>query len=245
MKRNLKYVILILCLFIQYACNKEKKYPYSEIYGLITITYLNDSTFTAKEHYKTNKIKSITTFNEKGEKHGEYIEYYENSNIKKKGWYKLNQEIGKWFYYSSENDLTRMSEYLCDKHSISYDVSFNEDLSFNTKKINVYSTVEAIQDTIYNGEPYIFNVRLLTPYFSKGMFVVLLDSVQEYCNLNNLSDKFENRFECNGLEGRIAINKYKIGNNTLKGVIMNYGDDPKKLMTFYFSKNFYVKDSYK
>lgn len=45
-----------------------------------------------------------------------------------------------------------MSEYLCDKHTISYEVNFNKDLSFNTKKINVYSTVEAIQDTIYNGE---------------------------------------------------------------------------------------------
>lgn len=241
---------LIICLVFIYSCKSDNnKYPYTEKKGLKEITYLNDSTFVVKEYYDNNSLKSITTLNNKGEKHGEYIKYYENKNIKEKGWFKSNQENGKWFFYSSNNNLTRMCEYICAGNSISYDIYFNERMSIDTTKVNHYSNIDAIQDTIYEGEPYICNVRLITPYFSKGMYVVLIDSEEEYCNidtLNNLNcNKSKIRFECEGFEQRIAINDYSVGKNTIRGVIMNYGEDTTKLMTYYFHKDYYVKERYK
>lgn len=250
MKHISKIKYLVICLVFMYSCKSDNsKYPYSETNGYITKTYLNDSTIHVKEYYNNNSLKSITTFNNKGEKHGEYIKYYENKNIKEKGWFKSNQENGKWFFYSSNNNLTRMCEYICAGNSISYDIYFNERMSIDTTKVNHYSNIDAIQDTIYEGEPYICNVRLITPYFSKGMYVVLIDSEEEYCNidtLNNLNcNKSKIRFECEGFEQRIAINDYSFGKNTIRGVIMNYGEDTTKLMTYYFHKDYYVKERYK
>lgn len=240
MRYTLKIKYLIICLVFIYACKSDNsKYPYSETNGLITKTYLNDTTFVIKEYYNKNSIKSITTFNNKGEKNGEYIEYYENKNLKEKGWYKSNQESGKWFYYSLNNNLTETREYIRGDSIIAYDINFNEDMSIDTTKINHYCTIQAMQDTIYYGEPYVFNVRLITPYFTDGMYVVLIDSEEEYYNLN--SRNFKAKFECEGFEKTIVIKDYKIGNNQIKGMIMNYDNTMKKKMRFYFSKNFYVK----
>ncbi len=240
MKNLSKIKYLLICSILIYSCKSDnRKYPYTEKNEIREITYLNDSTLVVKEYYNNNSIKSITTFNNKGEKHGEYIEYYENKNIKEKGWYKSNQENGKWFYYSSNNYLTGTREYICGDNVIAYDINFNEDLSIDTTKVNHYSTIEAIQDTIYEGEPYVFNVRLITPYFPNGMYVVLIDSEKEYCDLD--SRNYKAKFECEGFEKRIAIKDYKIGNNQIKGMILNYDNTKKKNMRFYFSKNFYVK----
>lgn len=242
MKHISKIKYLVICLVFIYSCKSDNsKYPYSETNGLITTTYLNDSTIVVKEYYNNKSLKSITTFNNKGEKNGEYIKYYDNKNIKEKGWYKSNQECGKWFYYSSDNNLTEMLEYVCGENNISYIINFNADMSIDTTKVNHYSTIDAIQDTIYDGEPYIFNVRLITPYFSKGMYIVLIDSEEEYCNIDK-NTGFKDRFNCRGFEQRIAINDYSIGKNTIKGIIMNYGKDTTKLMRYYFHKEYYVKE---
>lgn len=245
MKHISKIKYLVICLVFMYSCKSDNsKYPYSETNGLITKTYLNDSTILVKEYYDNNSLKSITTFNNKGEKHGEYIKYYENKNIKEKGWFKSNQENGKWFYYSSDNNLTETHEYVCGDNRISHDINFNKDLSIDTTKVNHYSTIDAIQDTIYDGEPYVFNVRLITPYFPKGMYVVLIDSEDEYCNIEK-NRGFKYRFNCEGFEQRIAINDYSIGKNTIRGIILNYGEDTTKLMKYYFHKDYYVKERYK
>ena len=245
MKHISKIKYLVICLVFIYSCKSDNsKYPYSETNGLIIKTYLNDSTIVVKEYYNNNSLKSITTLNNKGEKHGEYIKYYENKNIKEKGWFKSNQENGKWFYYSSDNNLTETHEYLCGDNRISHDINFNKDLSIDTTKVNHYSTIDAIQDTIYDGEPYVFNVRLITPYFSKGMYVVLIDSEDEYCNIEK-NRGFKDRFHCEGFEQRIAINDYSIGKNTIRGIILNYGEDTTKLMKYYFHKDYYVKERYK
>lgn len=245
MKHISKIKYLVICLVFMYSCKSDNsKYPYSETNGLVTKTYLNDSTFVVKEYYNNNSLKSITTFNNKGEKHGEYIKYYENKNIKEKGWFKSNQESGKWFYYSLDNNLTETCEYVCGNNRISHDINFNKDLSLDTTKVNHYSTIDAIQDTIYDGEPYVFNVRLITPYFSKGMYVVLIDSEEEYCNIEK-NRGFKDRFHCEGFEQRISINDYSIGKNTIRGIILNYGEDTTKLMKYYFHKEYYVKERYK
>ena len=242
MKHISKIKYLVICLLFIYSCKSDNsKYPYTETNGLITKTYLNDSTIVVREYYNDNSIKSITTFNNKGEKHGEYIEYYESKNIKEKGWYKSNQESGKWFSYSPNNNLIETFEYACENNQISYDINFNEDLSIDTTKVNHYSTIEAIQDTIYEGEPYVFNVRLITPYFKNGMYIVLIDSEEEYCNIEK-NQGFKARYECKGFEKRISIKDYSIGKNTISGVIMNYGDDIKKVIGYYFHKDFYVKE---
>lgn len=241
MKQISKIKYLIVCLLFIYACKGDNsKYPYSETNGLITTTYLNDTTFVVKEYYNRNSVKSIITFNNKEEKNGEYIEYYENKNLKEKGWYKSNQESGKWFVYSQNNNLIEMCEYICGDKAIAYSVSFNEDMSIDTTKVNHYSTIESMQDTIYEGEPYVFNVRLVTPYFKNGMYIVLIDSEEEYCNIRE-NKGFKAKFECERFEKTISIKDYKRGDNQIRGVIMNYGDNPKKVMTYYFSKNFYVK----
>jgi len=245
MKHISKIKYLVICLVFMYSCKSDNsKYPYSETNGLITKTYLNDSTILVKEYYDNNSLKSITTLNNKGEKHGEYIKYYENKNIKEKGWFKSNQESGKWFYYSLDNNLTETCEYVCGNNRISHDINFNKDLSLDTTKVNHYSTIDAIQDTIYDGEPYVFNVRLITPYFSKGMYVVLIDSEEEYCNIEK-NRGFKDRFHCEGFEQRISINDYSIGKNTIRGIILNYGEDTTKLMKYYFHKDYYVKERYK
>jgi len=245
MKNISKIKYLVICLVFMYSCKSDNsKYPYSETNGLITKTYLNDSTILVKEYYDNNSLKSITTLNNKGEKHGEYIKYYENKNIKEKGWFKSNQESGKWFYYSLDNNLTETCEYVCGNNRISHDINFNKDLSLDTTKVNHYSTIDAIQDTIYDGEPYVFNVRLITPYFSKGMYVVLIDSEEEYCNIEK-NRGFKDRFHCEGFEQRISINDYSIGKNTIRGIILNYGEDTTKLMKYYFHKEYYVKERYK
>lgn len=245
MKYISKIKYLVICLVFIYSCKSDNsKYPYSETNGLVTKTYLNDSTIVVKEYYNNNSLKSITTFNNKGEKHGEYIKYYENKNIKEKGWFKSNQESGKWFYYSLDNNLTETCEYVCGNNRISHDINFNKDLSLDTTKVNHYSTIDAIQDTIYDGEPYVFNVRLITPYFSKGMYVVLIDSEEEYCNIEK-NRGFKDRFHCEGFEQRISINDYSIGKNTIRGIILNYGEDTTKLMKYYFHKEYYVKERYK
>lgn len=245
MKHLSRIKYLVICLAFIYSCKSDNsKYPYTETNGLITKTYLNDSTIVVREYYNDNSIKSITTFNNKGEKHGEYIKYYENKNIKEKGWFKSNQENGKWFYYSLDNNLTETCEYVCGNNRISHDINFNKDLSLDTTKVNHYSTIDAIQDTIYDGEPYVFNVRLITPYFSKGMYVVLIDSEEEYCNIEK-NRGFKDRFHCEGFEQRISINDYSIGKNTIRGIILNYGEDTTKLMKYYFHKEYYVKERYK
>lgn len=245
MKHISKIKYLVICLVFIYSCKSDNsKYPYSETNGLVTKTYLNDSTIVVKEYYNNNSLKSITTLNNKGEKHGEYIKYYENKNIKEKGWFKSNQESGKWFYYSLDNNLTETCEYVCGNNRISHDINFNKDLSLDTTKVNHYSTIDAIQDTIYDGEPYVFNVRLITPYFSKGMYVVLIDSEEEYCNIEK-NRVFKDRFHCEGFEQRIAINDYSFGKNTIRGIILNYGEDTTKLMKYYFHKEYYVKERYK
>ena len=132
-----------------------------------------------------------------------------------------------------------MCEYICGGNSLSYDINFNDSMSIDTTKVNHYTTTEAIQDTIYDGEPYVFTVRLITPYFKNGMYVVLIDSEEEYCDLN--SRNYKTQFECEGFEKRIAIKDYIIGNNQIRGMILNYDNTMKKNMRFYFSKNFYVK----
>lgn len=242
---KIKHLVICLTLMLIYSCKSDKiKYPYIEVDGPVTYLCLNDSTLIAKEYYDNNSLRATTTFNNKGEKNGEYIRYYDNENIKEKGWYKSNQKSGKWFYYTSDNNLREICEYVCGSNNISYVMNFGKDLSIDTTKVNHYSTIEAIQDTIYDGEPYVFNVRLITPYFPIGMYVVLIDSEEEYCNLSE-NKGFKTRYNCEGFEQRIAINDYSIGNNTIRGMIMNYGEDTTKLMRYYFHKDFYVKERYK
>ena len=107
----------------------------------------------------------------------------------------------------------------------------------------MYFTIQSVQDTIYFGEPYILNIRLHTPLYQNGMEIVLVDDISYYIDFGEKRKDLKNPIKCSGYEHALVIQDYHIGHNEVKGLIIEYDNEKKLMVSYYFSQSFYVKES--
>lgn len=246
----MKKIYLILILFLMFSCGKNvKKYPYSEeIYTKdnkkVIVTYLNDSISKVTTYFKNGNISEFEYLDRRtNNKKGEYISYYSNGRIKEKGNYTNNVADGIWYCYSETGCLKEKREdiYYNGNRLVNLYIHYNEDMSIDTTKLNVYFTIVAFQDTIYKGEPYLLNIKLNVPKFKDGMYIMLLKDKKQYCELFETFD-FKESYKDGDLDQIVSITDYKVGNNNIHGAIINHNKDKKLIFPFYFTKSFYVKE---
>lgn len=59
----------------------------------------------AETRYYQQKILHVKAFNYNGFYENEYLEYYENGNLKERGKYKAGNEVGIWYFYFISGQL--------------------------------------------------------------------------------------------------------------------------------------------
>jgi hypothetical protein len=243
-KKNIKYLSIIIIVFpLFFSCRdgniptSEKLFKDGKLYRDITCFPNNECLVI--EYYPSGSQCAIFSLKD-SIYNGDYISFYENGKIEAKGSYKNGIEEGIWYYYLEDGSLAELRECICTSR-VNRNVYFTKNLEMDTTKINDYFSIQSIQDTIYFGEPYIISIKLYTPYFSDGMYIVLVDDVSEYCEIEK-NNGFKKKIECKGFETTFAISDYQIGDNEVKGIIMNYDKTRTRNVPFYFSKKFYVKE---
>ena len=241
-----KIVCGIFSLLLFSCTNNDEKYPVNEeIYengNRITVTYINDSTYRLIQYYDDDRPLSIVTKNNHHVEHGEYISYYLSGAIQDKGNYKEGEKYGFWYYYSEDGHLDKLVEYFGS--ILNRKVYFTENMQIDTNidGRNLYFTVQPMQDTIYFGEPYILNIRLHTPLYRDGMEIFLVDDISYYLNFGEEHANFKNPIKCSGYDHALVIQDYQIGDNEVKGIIIDHYYEKKAMIPYYFSQKFYVKE---
>lgn len=66
-----------------------------------------------KSYFKNGKVRTIVNFDRNG-KNGEFILFYENGNILKKGFYKNYFQDSSWYYYDEKGYLIKEEFYKLD-----------------------------------------------------------------------------------------------------------------------------------
>lgn len=170
MKKTIILIILILCLkliaqesvSIFYNQNWEittvKKATYYRITGL---NNTGDSCSGKFSDYLLKGNKMITSGEYiSNKKNNEYIEYFENGNIKQKGNYKDDLALGRWFYYYPNGNLKMVIDFgEKDYQFVEYRDSLNNITLKNGNgiwrtEIDVYGIPTKLKATFKNGKPY-------------------------------------------------------------------------------------------
>lgn len=125
MRRNYIFILLIICLKLSgeekittvfYNLNWEITTPQKATYYRFTGLNNTGDFYDGKYTDFLVKDKSMVSIGEYSNNHknGEFIEYFSNGNIKKKGNYNDDHLIGNWYYYYPNGQL-KMIMYFMDK----------------------------------------------------------------------------------------------------------------------------------
>ena len=212
--------------------------------------YLNDTLVGVENcFYPSGKYSAIRFFN-KGKVNGIGIDYFENGKIKEIGHYKNDNQIGEWKYYSITGSLTTKRNYveIAIKEGIIKgivnEVIYFDELKDTIKNKSNYFLYETKNDTINYGEPYNAKIKLESPYYKENLFVIFGDFDEFFTPLDSSRiEKIDvDNFE---LEFVRLPNGYKIGENIIRGIIVEYSKTKNKERRYFFCKKFFVKGNIK
>lgn len=250
MKKIYLYIsILLFFLLFSYCINNKKKVFYKN--GKIKEQYLliNNKIDGEKiEYYESGKFKSITNWKD-SILEGKCKYYYENGKIKENGHYYNGKRIGDWQYFDMNNKLSIKRTYVIVQGLSHLNQVFYYDANGNIidKKSNYY-LIKVKHDTIIDGSPYVAKINLIGSILKNKMIIIFVDYDKDFLFPNDLKniEKFDT---LETYSGNISFEtqKYIIGKNYLKGIILDYKSFNKndsivqnKARIMFFNKEFYV-----
>lgn len=233
------------------GCQNETeivKYPNGKIKSE-NIHYKSDSfDVVKKNYYPSGALESI--FHIKGQAYNGLNEnYYKNGKIESKGYWHMGKKKSWFNYYDSMGNLDKIIEYIPFKDSsiskpnqIIHFGSLGDTIK-NGQSIyyEYYSTKDSIR---LNKDSYTFKIVFAGHAF-KYAYIRLCDFDEEY----NIQTKEPCAIlEMNDYTIQLSPRRYKIGENTIRGYILNTKNplmDDKTVIDgeyieVYFSDKFYV-----
>lgn len=245
----MKLIKLLLLVILFSACSKDKNRK-------TEIEYYLNGIVKASYTIQNNKITGLVIYNyESGKKHfrsiyrnnilnGYFIEYYENGNVKVFGHFSQAQKSGRWVFYHENGRLSKVQKYLKNKGKYNCTQYINYDKKGNIiKNKSMFLLFNKLKDTITDGDEFTFGVRLEGSRFG-NMMTLFGDYDKEFY----LHDSI-NVDTLYGEDFTVFYNtrKYKLGLNTIRGVVYDYKCESEKngvlykIYTIYFEDNFFVK----
>ena len=107
-------IILLFLAIITSSCSKTEEAPAEETIAekvIVKEEPKNDLLYSKKQdstitiYYSTGEPRYIQNYNAWGDLTGEWLNYYENGQIKQKGYYSNGQAGGLWTYYNEDGTL--------------------------------------------------------------------------------------------------------------------------------------------
>lgn len=84
-------------------------------YEIIAIPGVDGDTYEYREYYKGGELSAKGDYNEYGHRSGEWIEYYESSQIKSYKFYNNGEKHGVWWFYDKDGSVLYKYEFKRNK----------------------------------------------------------------------------------------------------------------------------------
>ena len=178
--------------------------------------------------------------------HGLEEGYYKNGVVHKKGYWDHGRRIGTWFRYDGQGNIISVLKYILlndTTESANQAIFIKSDGDTNRETSSYYNCYDnMVNGSIKNGQEYELKVKL------DGHLLGLNNA---YISVGNYNEKFrlEDSASCDTIQMKdfnasIKRKEYRIGLNTIRGVIVNHEDaKPGKVLEHkvtYFSHDFNV-----
>lgn len=178
-----------------------------------------------------------------GKKEGTGVVYYIDGTVNTMGLYKNDQEAGFFWIWDKNKNLVEKREYVevDGKRQMNQWIKLDGLMQPVLSESN-YITVDAEQDTITDGTPYVMNVTLEASFNDEYMALIVGPFDENF--------KLPAGSKCDTIVGKNFVAQYKTttykkGNNTLRGVVKDLTLDAEKSSSkarnIYFTKEFMVK----
>ena len=201
--------------------------------------------YKEKDYYPNGRLQ-IEYAIKNNKLHGSSRLFYMNGSKEWEGFWYNGEKIGHFKYFDSTGHLDKIVEFLPFKDSANSRANqiIRFDVKGDTVKENsLFYEYYYVSDTIKLGDLYEFKI-VLTGHIFNHAFVKFCDFDDRF---NLLSEENCNTANMPNLEIHLKYKRYKLGENYLRGVIVNYNQDetskePKvgKYVEVYFSRRFFV-----
>lgn len=193
-------------------------------------------------NFHNNQNPDNLTFIKNGKNNGTGLVFHNNGLLNNVGQYFNGEKTG-WFYvFDKKSVLTGKREYvLIDGKSymnqwIQYDQNGNPD-KYNSS----YISLNALKDTISQGEKFQLRVTLEASYFKQYM-ILIVGPFDE--NFKLIEDARCDTIKSTNYMANYITDQYKKGENILRGMVQelkhNEAGSGYSVRKIYFTKKFYV-----
>lgn len=201
------------------------------------------------EYYESGSLKKVVLFNDKGNKDGEFLYFYENGALKRRANYCNGLLCGDDVVYHPNQNIKSVSSYFVqNKATILKEEKIYDDAGRVNNNESLYLDLVSEADTIAIGERFQVEIRIAASIFKKPaknrfMKVVYgsLDSKFRILEPNKLDT-----IVGNNSAALVIVKPDKVGENVIRGFVIDGVDnnDGEQYGYIYFEKHFYVKSSH-
>lgn len=189
-------------------------------------------------YYSTGAIKSVMNWRS-NIRHGGFSKYDENGFIKETGNYYKDKLVGYVNnYYKGKLYHSRQYLLINDEEYVNQYVNYNSEGGISGNISNFYSLFDN-KDTIKVNEKHELIIKLNSPIFQEGMYVVLGDYETKdfFSKIPTLEKHYSNNFKT-----KLSLKFSTSGEKVIKGAIINYSnkDSLKQNRVQFFEKKYMV-----
>lgn len=213
MKRYFNVILFLIATIFITACNSESSSK------IIKPSEIDSLDFRVIEKYENGQIQK-DYFLKNEVMHGSFQSFYRNGQPECKGTMFHGVRLGTFTYYdSSTGTKAKEIEYVLvkriDSSVVNCVVYYDDHGQIDTAAPNIYYQIAKLPDTITNGSPFEFGIRIIQPYFTESEIIIC-----DFDSLYNVSDSLLcTTKEIKDGEIIIETTRYDIGKNLIRGLI--------------------------